>query len=100
MPSRENTFVIKADNNMEYVIEATNSDDMRSWLATIRYCMRSTPTVQVPGGETQLTAMPNLTTIPASPPPGTAPSAGSNEGKGINHHFCMLNRFADSLYFL
>lgn len=66
MPNRENTFVLKADNNMEYVIEAADSDDMRSWLATIRYCMRSTPTVQVPGVETQLTAMPNLTTIPAS----------------------------------
>lgn len=71
MPDRENTFVLKADNNMEYVIEATDADDMRSWLATIRYCMRSTPTSQLPGAETQLTAMPNLTTlaIPASPPP-------------------------------
>lgn len=80
MPSRENTFVIKADNNMEYVIEAANSDDMRSWLATIRYCMRSTPTVQVQGVEA-LTAMPNLTTIPASPPPAaTAPTISSIEG--------------------
>lgn len=68
MPDRENTFVLKADNNMEYVIEATDADDMRSWLATIRYCMRSTPTSQLAGAETQLTAMPNLTTIPASPP--------------------------------
>lgn len=68
MPDRENTFVLKADNNMEYVIEATDAEDMRSWLATIRYCMRSTPTVQLPGTDTQLTAMPNLTTIPASPP--------------------------------
>lgn len=68
MPNRENTFVLKADNNMEYVIEATDSDDMRSWLATIRYCMRSTPTSQVPGVETQLTAMPNLTTMPAQAP--------------------------------
>lgn len=80
MPSRENTFVIKADNNMEYVIEAANSDDMRSWLATIRYCMRSTPTVQVQGVEA-LTAMPNLTTIPASPPPATnAPSISTIDG--------------------
>lgn len=74
MPNRENTFVLKADNNMEYVIEATDSDDMRSWLATIRYCMRSTPTVQLPGVETQLTAMPNLTTLPASPPLATTVS--------------------------
>lgn len=46
MPDRENVFVLKADNNMEYVIEAESSDDMRSWLATIRYCMRTPPTQQ------------------------------------------------------
>lgn len=48
MPDHENTFVLKADNNMEYVIEAHDIDDMRSWLATIRYCMRSPPTQQPP----------------------------------------------------
>lgn len=69
MPSRENTFVIKADSSTEYVIEAANPEEMRSWLATIRYCMRSTPTFQLPGSiDTQLTAFPNLTTMPASPP--------------------------------
>ena len=26
---------------MEYVIEAHDTDDMRSWLATIKYCMRT-----------------------------------------------------------
>lgn len=41
MPYHQNTFVLKADNNMEYVIEAHDSDDMRSWLATVKYCMRS-----------------------------------------------------------
>ncbi|XP_050315585.1 SH2B adapter protein 1-like [Anthonomus grandis grandis] len=39
MPDHENTFVLKASNNMEFVIEAHDTDDMRSWLATIRYCM-------------------------------------------------------------
>lgn len=48
MPDHENTFVLKAENNMEYVIEARDTDDMRSWLATIRYCMRSTSTSQLP----------------------------------------------------
>ncbi|XP_026333139.1 SH2B adapter protein 2 [Hyposmocoma kahamanoa] len=48
MPDHENTFVLKADNNMEYVIEATDVDDMKSWLATIKYCMRSAPTSQPP----------------------------------------------------
>jgi hypothetical protein len=40
MPDHENTFVLKADHNMEYVIEAHDIDDMRSWLATVKYCMR------------------------------------------------------------
>ncbi|XP_045454241.1 SH2B adapter protein 1 [Melitaea cinxia] len=48
MPDHENTFVLKADNNMEYVIEAADVDDMKSWLATIKYCMRSAPTSQPP----------------------------------------------------
>ncbi|XP_060533564.1 SH2B adapter protein 1 [Cylas formicarius] len=43
MPDHENTFVLKASNNMEFVIEAHDTDDMRSWLATIRYCMRLGP---------------------------------------------------------
>uniref|UniRef100_A0A182W140 SH2 domain-containing protein n=1 Tax=Anopheles minimus TaxID=112268 RepID=A0A182W140_9DIPT len=48
MPDHENTFVLKAGINMEYVIEARDTDDMRSWLATIRYCMRSTQTSSEP----------------------------------------------------
>ncbi|XP_033341988.1 SH2B adapter-like protein Lnk [Megalopta genalis] len=40
MPDHENTFVLKTQN-MEFVIEAHNSNDMRSWLATIKYCMRT-----------------------------------------------------------
>uniref|UniRef100_A0A182P2P9 SH2 domain-containing protein n=1 Tax=Anopheles epiroticus TaxID=199890 RepID=A0A182P2P9_9DIPT len=48
MPDHENTFVLKAGSNMEYVIEARDTDDMRSWLATIRYCMRNTQTNSEP----------------------------------------------------
>lgn len=33
---------------MEYVIEAHDTDDMRSWLATVKYCMRS---VQQPSSD-------------------------------------------------
>lgn len=40
MPDHENTFVLKTQN-AEFVIEAHDSNDMRSWLATIKYCMRS-----------------------------------------------------------
>ena len=40
MPDHENTFVLKTQN-AEFVIEAHDSNDMRSWLATIKYCMRT-----------------------------------------------------------
>lgn len=40
MPDHENTFVLKTQN-IEFVIEAHDSNDMKSWLATIRYCMRT-----------------------------------------------------------
>ncbi|XP_066148807.1 SH2B adapter protein 2 [Euwallacea fornicatus] len=49
MPDHENTFVLKASNNMEFVIEAHDTDDMRSWLATIKYCMRLGPGSIEPG---------------------------------------------------
>ncbi|XP_044261143.1 SH2B adapter protein 1 isoform X1 [Tribolium madens] len=40
MPDHENTFVLKANNSLEFVILARDTDDMRSWLATIKYCIR------------------------------------------------------------
>lgn len=60
MPDHENTFVLKAENNMEYVIEAVDTDDMRSWLATIRYCMRGSPTSS--GQDTTTSSHPNAGT--------------------------------------
>ncbi|KAL7630759.1 UNVERIFIED_CONTAM: hypothetical protein RMT77_019030 [Armadillidium vulgare] len=35
MPDLRNTFVIKAENGSEWVIEAQDYDDMRAWLTTI-----------------------------------------------------------------
>ncbi|CAO1393917.1 unnamed protein product [Diamesa hyperborea] len=65
MPDHENTFVLKADNNMEYVIEAKDAVDMRSWLATIRYCMKSTPTSQMPSiaDASTISSLPNTSLI-------------------------------------
>ncbi|XP_058805987.1 SH2B adapter protein 2 [Phymastichus coffea] len=40
MPDHENTFVLKTLEK-EFIIEAKDPSDMKSWLATIRYCMRS-----------------------------------------------------------
>ena len=42
MPDHENTFVLKTDSGREeeFVVEADNLEDMRSWLSVIRTCMR------------------------------------------------------------
>lgn len=39
MPDHENTFVLKAEHCMEYVIEVHDAEDMKSWLTTVKYCM-------------------------------------------------------------
>ncbi|XP_030373681.1 SH2B adapter protein 1 isoform X2 [Scaptodrosophila lebanonensis] len=75
MPDRLNTFVLKADNNMEYVIEAENPDDMRSWLATIRYCMRTPPTQQ-PMIESSEVIAAAMQTSPISTNPGGVSAIG------------------------
>ncbi|XP_037068875.1 SH2B adapter protein 1-like [Pollicipes pollicipes] len=47
MPDRENTFVLRAENGLEYVIEAHGARDMKTWLSVIRASMRPEST----GGE-------------------------------------------------
>lgn len=68
MPDKENTFVLKADGAMEYLIEAKDAMDMKSWIATIRYCMKTTPTSQMPSlshddGAPSNPSMPNTSLI-------------------------------------
>lgn len=59
MPDKENTFVLKAADNQEYVIEAKDASEMKSWLATIRYCMKSLPNNQMPSIADTSTSLPN-----------------------------------------
>lgn len=73
MPDHENTFVLKTDNNKEYVIEARDTDDMRSWLATIRYCMRGTPTSQIPPSEPDMSSTTLHESALTSPVPDIPP---------------------------
>eukprot|EP00918_Siedleckia_nematoides_P100778 GHVU01220213.1.p1 GENE.GHVU01220213.1~~GHVU01220213.1.p1 ORF type:complete len:565 (-),score=39.90 GHVU01220213.1:765-2249(-) len=40
MPDHENSFVLKADNGLEYVLEAPDSSEMRHWLSAIQFCMK------------------------------------------------------------
>lgn len=67
MPDHENTFVLKTENNMEYVIEAIDTDDMRSWLATIRYCMRGSPTAHTTTGGIDGNSTAGIPTTPLTP---------------------------------
>lgn len=53
MPDRENTFVLKAENNMEYVIEAYDTEDMKSWLKTIKFSMKAHLELERPGSQSQ-----------------------------------------------
>ncbi|KAK0054110.1 SH2B adapter protein 2 [Biomphalaria pfeifferi] len=40
MPDRENTFVIKGEGTIEYVIEASDPQDIRAWLGEIKGCIQ------------------------------------------------------------
>lgn len=59
MPDHENTFVLKAEHHVEYVVEAHDAESMRSWLSTIRYCMRHL------GDTSEDNVRPRLTTSPS-----------------------------------
>ncbi|XP_055716392.1 SH2B adapter protein 1 isoform X2 [Phlebotomus papatasi] len=96
MPDHENTFVLKADNNMEYVIEAHDTDDMRSWLATIRYCMRSTPTTQLPSADQALSVVsvaPNATATPIPGPDVTSSPAPEVPPRRAGERFSSSSNF-------
>jgi len=40
MPDKENTFVLRTDAGQEYIVEAGDCRDMRSWLAVIHCCIK------------------------------------------------------------
>ena len=40
MPDKENTFVLKTENQQEYIVEAPDSIELRAWLSAIHLCMR------------------------------------------------------------
>lgn len=100
MPDKENTFVLKADGAMEYLIEAKDAMDMKSWIATIRYCMKTTPTSQMPphsvdDGATSNPSLPNNSLISstgsiadsaAACAPSSSTANASNAGATLNNN--------------
>lgn len=62
MPDRENTFVIKGEGTMEYVVEAADWESMVSWLNAIRSCIQMDPS----GMDATLVMRPRLPTAPSS----------------------------------
>lgn len=108
MPDKENTFVLKAGDNQEYVIEAKDATEMKSWLATIRYCMKSTPTSQVPSSiaETSTATLPNTSlhseassanaTGNANAQPSSSTTANGSETPVINNNTTTTNNNVNS----
>jgi len=54
MPDKENTFVLKSENSQEYIVEAQDSAEMRSWLHNIHSCMRQQAPGSTKGSQDQI----------------------------------------------
>ncbi|XP_074643472.1 SH2B adapter protein 2-like [Tubulanus polymorphus] len=66
MPDREHSFVIRAENNVEYIFETPNVKELKSWLAVIKACIRP---------RTRVTCPPTVTGSP-----GAATMASKTQG--------------------
>ena len=71
MPDKENTFVLKTENHQEYIVEAADSMEMRSWLAAIHCCMRQG------GSGGNLASLSTNKLFPAVAGPGCLPESQS-----------------------
>ncbi|KAL7031126.1 hypothetical protein ACKWTF_006899 [Chironomus riparius] len=93
MPDKENTFVLKA-NDQEYVIEAKDANEMKSWLATIRYCMKSTPTSsQMPPLPLNDTSNTSTTSEAAG---GTSNTQSSTAANNASHDTSLNNNLSSN----
>ncbi|KAI1283783.1 SH2B adapter protein 2 [Halotydeus destructor] len=54
MPDKENTFVLKTENQMEYIIMSNSEDDVKSWINCIQICMRCDPDSGLPKSDLSL----------------------------------------------
>ncbi|CAG2169795.1 unnamed protein product [Oppiella nova] len=94
MPDQEHTFVLKAENMMEYIIEAHDTEDMRQWLSSIKYCMRFSSDGTTDDNEVSTTSpydnIPRLQEADGNRPnqPTVSDSAVSGPGGGTNSDIC------------
>lgn len=90
MPDHENTFVLRTDDNLDYIIEANDANDMKQWLATIRYCMRSAPTSQpVLSSVQQLTSVTNTESESEEQPEASEAQAVADNKNNQNEPFTV-----------
>lgn len=77
MPDRDNTFVLKAEDQVEYIIEAKDTDDMKSWISCLSNCINlgttsspapssSTAGAVTPGSQTTSRPTPSTSSPPAT----------------------------------
>ncbi|KAL5016219.1 hypothetical protein ScPMuIL_005808 [Solemya velum] len=77
MPDHDNTFVLKGEGNIEFVIEALTPDELKSWLAEIGSCInQSVSEVEVPN-----VMRPRLPTAPS----GTVERVVKDSPLGVHH---------------
>jgi hypothetical protein len=102
MPDKENTFVLKADGGREYLIEAKDAMDMKSWIATVRFCMKAGQSLNLPStsmlDDSTVSIRPNTSTVAleapttiAPPPPSSAAAALLNNNNNNNYNNISLN---------
>lgn len=87
MPDKENTFVLKADGGREYLIEAKDAMDMKSWIATVRFCMKSGQPMNQPSTsqfDDTLSILPNSSTGILQAPTLDAPTPPSSLNNNNN----------------
>ena len=49
LPDKENTFVLKTESGQEYIVDAGDWREMRSWLTLIHCCIREDKQERAPG---------------------------------------------------
>jgi PH domain len=100
MPDKENTFVLKADGGREYLIEAKDAMDMKSWIATVRFCMKAGQSLNHPStsmlDDSTVSIRPNTSTVVLEAPTTIAPPPPPALNNNNNNISLNNNQLASS----